>query len=53
MDKFEMIKACQGHFDYWDVVKSESQEIIDWEAIVEFIYSKIGQRFFEEVERGK
>ena len=53
MDKFEMIKACQEHFDYWDVVKSESQEIIDWGSIVEFIYSEIGQRFFEEVVRGK
>ncbi len=53
MDKFEMIKACEEHFDYWDIVKSETQEIIDWGSIVEFIYSKIGQKFFEEVARGK
>ena len=48
-----MIKACEKHFDYWDIVVSETQEIINWKSIVEFIYSKIGQRFFEEVAKGE
>jgi hypothetical protein len=50
MDKFEMIKACKEHFKYNDII-DEMREIIDWGSIVEFIYSKIGQKFFEEVAK--
>ena len=52
MDKFEMIKACEKHFKYHDII-DEMREIIDWGSIVEFIFSKIGQHFFEEVAKGE
>lgn len=52
MDKFEMIKACQEHFEYYDII-DEMREIIDWGSIVEFIFLKIGQSFFEEVAKGE
>ena len=47
MNKFEMIKKCEEHFDYWDIVKSETQEIIDYAKIVEYIYLEIGKHFLK------
>lgn len=50
MNKQEMIKACEEHFEYWDIVKSETREIIDWNKIIEFVYNKLAICFLGDIE---